>query len=292
MSSLREAVTLTDWADSMILLFKSALYANKILLVLEGETDISFFNANAYDERIHFDSPCCGKPEVIKAVNEIRSEGNEKCYGICDADFDNLSGIQYENIYLTDFHDLEMMLIAGGVVDRFIDMFTKHSYIISLNRSEFKDRIKKSILEVCYSIGILKWLNYNNHLLLRFKSMRYADFVTVNKELVEFNLDGYIQHVISRSGRLADGYDFERIKNEYQALLNQNVGFQNANYLNVCNGHDFMYILSMVFQGELSTDRNMNKERVETHMRIGYHRDIFRTTGLYNCIEQALVFHA
>lgn len=287
MSSLREAVTPKDWASSMILLFKSAFYYNKVLLVLEGESDILFFNTNAYNDRIHFDSPCCGKPEVIQAVNDIRRIGYDKCYGICDADFDHISGVQYENIYFTDFHDLEMMLIAGGVVDRFIDSFTKHTYLIGHDRDEFKEDLKAKILDICYSIGILKWLNYKHNILLRFKSMRYMSFIVVDNENITFSLDDYINHIIARSGRISEDYNFDRIKREYLELM-----AQGADKLHICNGHDFMHIISMVFQCGLSTVRNMSKENVESHMRIGYHSEMFKTTNLYGCIEQALGDHS
>ncbi|EEA5563080.1 TPA: DUF4435 domain-containing protein, partial [Salmonella enterica subsp. enterica serovar Heidelberg] len=98
----------------MLLLFRSPKYSRKIFFTLEGESDIRFLNTHFADERIHYDSPCSGKPEVINAVQLLRSHGKQNVYGLCDADFDILEGNSYENIHFTDCHDLEMMLIEGG----------------------------------------------------------------------------------------------------------------------------------------------------------------------------------
>ncbi|WP_216642207.1 DUF4435 domain-containing protein, partial [Salmonella enterica] len=52
----------------MLLLFRSPKYSRKIFFTLEGESDIRFLNTPFEDERIHYDYPCRGKPEVIKSV--------------------------------------------------------------------------------------------------------------------------------------------------------------------------------------------------------------------------------
>ncbi|HHR5538612.1 TPA: DUF4435 domain-containing protein [Klebsiella quasipneumoniae] len=286
MSSLQNTITQDDWTGTMILLSRNPVYEGKVFFILEGTTDIAFFNTNVSHEKIHYDTPNCGKPEVIKAVNTLRCHGNNRVYGVCDADFDHISGVTYDNIYFTDFHDLEMMLIEGGVVDKFIDSHTKHDFLRDKNREQFKIDIKNKILTACYSIGILKWLNYRLTLNLNFKGMRYLEFISIQGTDITFNLNNYINHISERSPRRQIAYNEERIIAEYNTL-NSN----QEDYRNICNGHDFMHILALMFRGDFSTDRNMSKEKVEPLMRMGYNSERFQQTILYSSIEQTLVRH-
>lgn len=286
MSSLQGTTTQTDWIGTMILLSRAPKYYKKLFVILEGVTDISFFNTNAANEKIHYDTPNSGKPEVIQAVQSLRNYGISTVYGICDADFDHISGVNYDNVYFTDFHDLEMMLIEGGVVDRFIDGHTRHEYLRNKNRELFKNEIKENIISTCYSIGILKWLNYKLSLNLNFKGMRYADFLNIEEIKVNFNLELFIHHIMNRSRNCPIEYDAIKIKEEYNTLKECE-----EDYRNICNGHDFMHILALVFRNEFSTDRNMSIDKVEPLMRMGYSSDKFRQTRLYSSIESTIAHH-
>uniref|UniRef100_UPI00157B0526 DUF4435 domain-containing protein n=2 Tax=Enterobacterales TaxID=91347 RepID=UPI00157B0526 len=99
MISLRNAVSEEDWLSSMMLLFRSKMYSHRILIIVEGITDIKFFNTYRLDNRLIYESPENGKREVISAVNELRQAGNDAVYGICDADFDGLSGVIHNAIF-------------------------------------------------------------------------------------------------------------------------------------------------------------------------------------------------
>ncbi|KOO17839.1 hypothetical protein AC068_15330, partial [Morganella morganii] len=83
MMSLRDAVSEDDWLSSMMLLFRSEMNRHRILIVVEGITDIRFFNAYRLDNRIIYESPENGKREVISAVSQLRLAGNDAVYGVC-----------------------------------------------------------------------------------------------------------------------------------------------------------------------------------------------------------------
>ncbi|MEX6095744.1 DUF4435 domain-containing protein, partial [Morganella morganii] len=171
MMSLRDAVSEDDWLSSMMLLFRSEMNRHRILIVVEGITDIRFFNAYRLDNRIIYESPENGKREVISAVSQLRLAGNDAVYGVCDADFDELSGVNYEGIFYTDAHDLEMMLVKGGVVDKFIMSHTDRKLIQGELAETFCHDVKMNILCACYKIGLLKWYNYLTRSNLNFKGI-------------------------------------------------------------------------------------------------------------------------
>ncbi|EOC3269777.1 DUF4435 domain-containing protein [Salmonella enterica subsp. enterica serovar Montevideo] len=197
MMSLRNAVSEDDWLSSMILLFRNEMNQRCILIVVEGISDIRFFNAHRLDNRIIYESPENGKREVISAVSQLRRAGNNAVYGVCDADFDELSGINHEEGFYTDAHDLEMMLVKGGVVDKFIMSHTDRKLIQGELANIFCYDVKMNILCACYKIGLLKWYNYLTHSNLNFKGINYRDFVNVNRTDVVVDESKYINYVLS-----------------------------------------------------------------------------------------------
>lgn len=226
MMSLRNAVSEDDWLSSMMLLFRNEMNQRCILIVVEGISDIRFFNAHRLDNRIIYESPENGKREVISAVSQLRRTGNNAVYGVCDADFDELSGINHEGGFYTDAHDLEMMLVKGGVVDKFIMSHTDRKLIQGELANIFCYDVKMNILCACYKIGLLKWYNYLTHSNLNFKGINYRDFVNVNRTDVVVDESKYINHVLSSQALPSlDGQTSRRKKHsrkKSQRSLNQN----------------------------------------------------------------------
>lgn len=286
MNSLRNIVGVGDWIASMLLLFKTPQFSKKIFFALEGESDIRFMNTYFHNEKIHYDSPCSGKPEVIDAVRSLRSQGKNSVYGICDADFDALEGKFYENIHLTDCHDLEMMLIEGGAFDKFVSEFIKADQLRVYDLEDIKNQMKESFISVSYKIGILKWVNYKYSLSLMFKGMNYDSFVSLNGFRASIDVEQYIRHILNRSPQKPPECDYEFLSGEYEKLLGKG-----ADYRYVCNGHDFTYLIMMAFRREYSRDRNISRERVETHLRMGYSLESFKRTQIYGHLSSVLLSH-
>ena len=94
------------------------------ILIVEGNTDTKFYNSFLCDEKYVLQSDVFDnlvginggkKDKVIKTIKKANEEGFEGIIGIIDADFDNLFdevSIQ-ENLYRTDTHDLESMLLKS-----------------------------------------------------------------------------------------------------------------------------------------------------------------------------------
>lgn len=199
MSSLRDAIGEEDWMSTMLMAMRNGMNRDRILVVVEGITDISFFNTHRLDDRILYDSPESGKNEVIRAVSTLRSAGNDAVYGVCDADFDRLSDVSHEGTNFTDAHDLEMMLVEGGVVDKFIMHFAQRRLTSGALAVPFCQTVKQSVLLVSYRLGLLKWFNYLNRAGLNFKGMRYQDFISVSGTDVAVDEMAYISHILARS---------------------------------------------------------------------------------------------
>ncbi|MEQ4740063.1 DUF4435 domain-containing protein [Klebsiella michiganensis] len=286
MNSMRNLVSPSDRVSGMLLLFRTPQYNKKIFFTLEGESDIRFLNTHFSHERIHYDSPCSGKPEVIDAVSKLRLHGRTTAYGLCDADFDILEGKNYENIHFTDCHDLEMMLIEGGSFDKFIAEFINVDILRQHSLEDIKNDLKNNLKNICYKIGLIKWMNYKQNLLLMFKGMNYNHFISVDGLNITIDMEKYITHILQRSHRKPECCNYEYINSQLPILESLN-----ADYKHVCNGHDFTYLLMMVFRGSISRDRNITQERVESHLRMGYPKESFEQTGIFSHISQVLLKH-
>lgn len=286
MTSLQDAIGEEDWLSSMMLLFRNEMNSRRILIVVEGITDIKFFNSYRLDNRILYESPENGKREVISAVNELRQAGNDAVYGICDADFDGLSGINYEGVFYTDDHDLEMMLVKGGVVDKFIMMHTERTLIQGEKADSFCREVKINILSACYRIGLLKWFSYLNNSKLNFKGMTHRDFVSINDTEVILDDRAFIQKIVSRSSSFRSHLSVSDLYNEMRKLE-----LMSPDYFSICNGHDFTCILKMMYETKLSVKKNMRLDEIDGYLRISYDQQAFSTTRLHKSLKRLLGVH-
>ncbi|NIG21307.1 DUF4435 domain-containing protein [Pantoea sp. Al-1710] len=286
MSSLRDAIGEEDWMSTMLMAMRNGMNRDRILVVVEGITDISFFNTHRLDDRILYDSPESGKSEVIRAVSTLRSAGNDAVYGVCDADFDRLSNISHEGIYFTDAHDLEMMLVEGGVVDKFIMHFAQRRLTNGALAIPFCQKIKQSVLLASYRLGLLKWFNYLDRAGLNFKGMRYPDFISVNGTDVAVDEMAYISHILDRSRGRHTPLSGADLLNEMRRLE-----MMSPDKYAICNGHDFVYLLKMLFDTPVSVRNSMRLDEIDSYMRMSYDRQIFSATQLHSSLTSLLVRH-
>ncbi|ALH84787.1 TPA: DUF4435 domain-containing protein [Klebsiella pneumoniae] len=286
MISLRDALGEDDWLSSMMLLFRNEMHKHNILIIVEGITDIKFFNAYRLDNRFIYESPENGKREVISAVNQLREAGNDAVYGICDADFDGLSGISHNGVFFTDAHDLEMMLVKGGVVDKFIMTHTERKLIQGNLAEVFCRDVKINILCACYRLGLLKWFNYLNHSKLNFKGMNYREFININKTEVIVDDMEYIRYVLSRSRAVAEQLNAGVLLEGMRKLE-----LMSPEHFSICNGHDFTCILKMMYETDISVNRNMRLDEIDNYLRLCYDQPTFKTTRLHTSLNQLLALH-
>lgn len=285
MSSLRDTLDVIDWVGMMILLFKQPKYNDKKLVVVEGRSDISFFRKTFSEEGAYYDSPCEGKEAVIRSVNKLHERGLAHAIGICDADFDHILGKKYDNIYLTDYHDIEMMMITDDFISAFFYEHTDHKKYLSENAQLICENIKHSIFDVCYKIGVLKFINLEHDLRLKFAGMTYAEFITIDGFDITFNLQKYIGHILSRNNIEAQNFSF------YTDLY-ENFIREDRDKLHMCNGHDFTYILGMVYKEPHTLDKNISQEKIERVLRMSYQKDAFARTNLARSIIASLQSNA
>ena len=289
MGSLQQECDNQSWVDANRLMFNHELTMKKIVLLVEGDSDRRFFYKifKRYRDKVIIDSPYSGKPEVINAVNEIRSLNHENIYGICDSDFDYITGeiddYNRDVFLFTDFHDLEITLLTLGIFD---DIYNEYTIFDEL-KPEHADAFKENIFNVAYDIGLLKLASMNNGYNLNFKTLIHRNHITVNGIFLDLDIDSLIDSLISRSSNFDHNlYSKEIVKNEFLRLKDMNY-----EKLHICNGHDFCEILSICYRQRFSKDKNLNREKLESDFRLTCTYERFEVSRLFTSLKRILIRH-
>lgn len=279
---MRQYIDANDKRNEIRLLFRHPSYKDKIIIVVEGNSDIKLFRKLIQDDRIKIES-IDGKKDLIKVMKELSVEYPDKILGICDADFDHLIGIAEErrkySVYVTDNHDIEIMMLLSPAIHSFY-----HEYSVSHNIETLREKTFELTLEASYVIGTLRWINIEHNLNLNFKSLNYNEFVNVNRLEIVVNESLLIKNLIDRSPCLVHSVNekflFDLIR-EYE----KKSGCRHQ----VCCGHDITNIIALVYrQSWASVDTNMNFKKIEIALRIGYQLSYFYGTRLYQNLEKKL----
>lgn len=215
--------------------FASPLSKNKVFLFVEGESDRAIFRHFCDRNHCQIEVIGEGKQGVQKALAQLQTPQYPLCLGICDADFEHLKNPKttfHPHLFLTDFHDIEMMLANSDKV---------FCHVVSVLTGQEKDdiianQLKQRLLDTLRFIGCLRWANELNQWELNFAGVAFKELAN----FTTFSIDKqqYLQRVLSKSTN-AQNKDIQNIIETIENLIKtiQLDDFQ------ICNGHNFMDIL-------------------------------------------------
>ncbi|MBD3352834.1 MAG: DUF4435 domain-containing protein [Candidatus Lokiarchaeota archaeon] len=264
----------------------------KPYLIVEGFTDICFFKKFIDEEKCNIEE-AKGKKNVIEIVKELKNENNIMIFGIIDADFWHIDNKQcpLDCILVTDFHDIEIMMIDSISFESLMSEFMDKEKIQDSHWLQ-DDNISYIILKECSKIGYFRYLIHKNS---RF------DFLDLNK--IEFNeitdnngkikMEKLIKHVLKNS----DDYILEKsnlvfdleetIDEKYFEKRIKELMSNNFEINQICRGHDVTQYLVFLFKnifGNKNKCMPPNREKIESNLRISYNFECFKETSLYNQI--------
>ena len=264
------------------LLFKHPLYEGKIIIVVEGMSDVRLFRGILNGEKVRLET-IDGKDNLISAMKKLVNEFPDRILAICDADHDHLTGKANErkkhSIYLTDQHDAEVMMLNSPALASLIDEYSSPD-----NAKELHCNLLKEAFSAAYPVGLLRWINTDESLGLKFKGLNFIQFIDVNRTSVKVDVDTLIDQLLKRSPNKSaiatKSYLITKL-NEYQKK--KSCKFQ------VSAGHDLTNIISMVYRQEwASLEKNMDHKKIESSLRIAYSSDHFKDTALFKNLSQYL----
>ncbi|MGD0953459.1 MAG: DUF4435 domain-containing protein [Methanotrichaceae archaeon] len=152
---------------------------NGIIVIVEGGADISLYSNFVDCEACKF-VQAHGKKNALEATKLLNQKNFEKLITIVDADFWNIDGIKPEckNIFQTDTHDLETMILKTGILERIISEFVDYS-----KANKFGKPVDKMLLQNAFTMGCFKWISSptKEDLCLNFKNLSYERFINLAK---------------------------------------------------------------------------------------------------------------
>nr|VFK31760.1 MAG: Protein of unknown function (DUF4435) [Candidatus Kentron sp. MB]VFK34924.1 MAG: Protein of unknown function (DUF4435) [Candidatus Kentron sp. MB]VFK77041.1 MAG: Protein of unknown function (DUF4435) [Candidatus Kentron sp. MB] len=260
--------------------------SNKIWIIVEGETDRKLFYKFINSDRVEVEISHGGLNGVLKIVAELSRE-TDCILGIRDADFLHLEGETEtpKNIFLTDHHDAEMMIISCDEVYRNLAIeysVGKHDDskgMDSVHSGSFDDPLssRERILDSIAFICALKWINHTDDLGLNFDGLGLGDFYHWNNQesfpILEENK--YLDVILKRSENKKRKVSREEIHLKIKDIQER---------LDLCNGHDFMKAFSL--STKRGSQKGIDDKTIAKAFRAAYRFMDFQTTNLYRKLKE------
>jgi len=222
-----------------------------------------------------------GWENVNNAIQQAKSSNFPQIVGIIDKDYHDLIGdaiTPSDQLLFTDENDIEMMLFSSTAFDRFLKVCGSDDKVNAIPDP------REVIKTAAYPIGALRILSLSEGYYLRFDGLNLKDFVERNNLAVDVNkmIHNVVQRTISRGTRIT--VPEEEIKNNVLRIMSI------ENHASFCNGHDVFNLicLAMTKLFATSSSKEYSEEDIFHYLLVGYPKEDFFKTSLYNSLEAHL----
>jgi 5S rRNA maturation endonuclease (ribonuclease M5) len=264
---MREQITPDRIANSIRLLRSDH---EGVFLIVEGHSDKLIYErlVNKQEVRITIAS---GKNNAIKALSILEKENFCRVFAVIDADFSRIEQQipDSNNLFLTDEHDLEMMLIKSAAFDKLLKERGSEEKIAAFSKD-----IRETLLKLGQEIGKLRLLSLRNELNLKFEGLNFSKFI--DKKNLSIDIDKLIISIKNHSQKLS--LDEQQIKQDLSVISDEN-----HDPWQLCCGHDFIGILAIALCKVLGTwnANDVKTEVLERELRLAYELSYFYQTQIY-----------
>ena len=269
--------------EGEVRLWKNARKDGTVAVIVEGKSDELFYQ-KFFDEHTTFFS-VDGFKNVIDVVKSIENDINE-AIGIIDADFRHCTKeeFHYENIFLTDYHDIEMMMISTNAWNEVVNFHSSKTKLKAFQAKHSK-LLRDFIIEMAKPLAALRYLNNLKNIGLIFKTyskskfdyIDYSKFIDQNDFVI--NIEHMIGTVENKSQKQNYFKNNPQLIAEFNTILNSNF-----NLLDFCNGHDILNILSLALKKAIGK-KNISGDELEEFFIVAYQYDDFIKTVLYSNLK-------
>jgi len=239
-------------------------------VLVEGDSDIRLFRKLFDSEKCKVEYIPGGKFKVEECVTELLQE-HTLIVGILDADFSHLEETNEDkfNVFLTDFHDIEMTMLAQD--DVLHTILFEYTDVHKNNHHTFCDNILETIEQISY----LKWLNERENLWLTFKKVCFQDLISISNFRLNFN--EYLSRVLARS-KDAITRDEILIYEKIHELTQLN-----PDLFHLTNGHDALIVFTKYFRSK--GNKGLSDSNVARVFRAAFTNACFRETKLHKALK-------
>ncbi|NJN78308.1 MAG: DUF4435 domain-containing protein [Saprospiraceae bacterium] len=229
------------WSDS-------GVRKGSVGVLVEAKSDENFYRKFIISKTVFFKGD--GWENVEKAIESVNKHKIQGVLGIIDADFKRIEkAVIPENLFLTDFHDKEMMLINSPTWKEILVHFADNSVSAETGLVVWnclKINIKKSILEMLLNIAKpianIRLLNEREGFGLKFRTQKKktVDYLKYDKFIDKTTLEIdkiQLQKAVENKSSKSNFFDNSTIQTQLQ-----NIEKEQHDLMELCNGHDVINI--------------------------------------------------
>ena len=263
---------------------------NGYYLLVEGNKDVKLYGKFINYQNVRV-KPAFGCEKVKSVLSILETRGFNKKIGIIDSDFNKIlnTDINIDGLFITDDHDIEVMIIKTRALENVIRIFCSDDKIAKFEKDN-KTTILNSLLNIGKEIGYLKLANKIHELGLIFKPntpdgnlIKYTGF-TCEKTLSYLGDSKLIETIINYSR--VKSPEMKAKSDVENAFLELKEGDFDLNQL--VNGHDLSNLLYLLMKKVLKSNNKMlvNNNSVEDSLILSYEYDYFKETNIYTNLKE------
>jgi Protein of unknown function (DUF4435) len=264
----QQTITYQDKIDELQFDIKHPQSEDFVFIFVEGESDIRLFRKIFDSNRCKVESIPGGNSKVEDCVKLLLHISN-LIIGIRDADFLHLSEAPYakENMFLTDYHDIEMDLILNDTIfSSIMSEFTDFP-------TERHDSIRTDIFKILEDLSLLKLVNFESNFEIPFEGVGFQDNNILSISENFFDTNTYLERLFAKNN------NNRHLKTELleKILEKKDLGHS---FWQITNGHDFMKVLA-TFLREQAKAKGISDDMLSSIFRTNYRKEYFEQTRLY-----------
>jgi len=280
---MRNNIDSKFYADE-IRLWKSARKEKSVAVVVEAKSDEKFFQKFFNNFTTFF--PVDGFQNVMEVLEDTE-KNISGVLGIIDADFRHciVEEFSSKNIFITDYHDVEMMTIVSQAWFEVVNYHAQKTKLAKFQK-QFSKPLREYIIEMASSIACLRFLNFQKNLGLIFKTFSNGKYLFLD----------YSKFIDNEKFSISNEKLLEVIENKSQKqnffknnplLLNEldEISKKNYDLFNFCNGHDVINILALALKKVIG-NINISGQELEAFFIVAYRLEDFETTTLYRKLKK------
>ncbi len=279
----------------------------KIFVITEGPYDLDVYDrcfnretcflriANSKENVCDIVTAICGGGGPSTGDRPDRgSTGSEKrIIGIIDSDYSlfDSSSKDEVNIFRTDTHDLETMLIASGALESVIEYFEKNALSQTFAQKAYgslrQGDLRAALTRAARYLGLAIFVNNQTGLNITFKHIncKKRDLFSrfINAEALECDLEAMKRVILEKNAER--GQEFIEA---FEQMIRESGGYYFEYPWHICRGHDLICVLlrDLTLRYSMRDGEEIGGRDLERLLRRNYHAVYFVDTDLCRQIRE------